>query len=183
MYRLETERLIIRRWKLSDSADHFEYAESELVGPNAGWKPLTSEEQSKSFIKWFMTCDYVYAIELKENNKVIGGIGINEKFPNPSIVDMKQRQIDYDLNPQYWGRGLVPEAVNRLIKFGFEEMNLDIIWCNHYEENYNSRRVNEKCGFKYQFTKEEVLDQFDNKKVNTLYYRIDRMTYDKPITS
>ena len=170
MNRLESERLIIRKWQLS---------KSELVGPSAGWKSLKSEEVSKNFIKWFMKCDYVYAIELKENNKVIGGIGINEKYPDSSIIDKRQRHIDYDLNPQYWGRGIVPEAVNRLIRFGFDEMNLDIIWCNHYEENHNSKRVNEKCGFKYHLTKEEVLDQFDNKKVNVLYYKVDKQDYEK----
>lgn len=175
--RIETERLIIRKWRLSDSKDHFEYAKSELVGPSAGWRPLTSEEQSKRFIEWFIKCENVYAIELKEDSKVIGGIGINERYPDASITDRKQRQIDYDLSPDYWGRGIIPEAVRRLIKLGFEEMDLDVIWCNHYEDNYNSKRVNEKCGFKYQFTKEEILDQFDNKKVNTLYYRIDRNDY------
>lgn len=170
---METERLIIRPWQLSDSSDHFEYAQSDLVGPRAGWQPLTSETTSKHFIKWFMTCDYVYAIELKEEKKVIGGIGLNDKCPDANYSSKQQKHIDFDLNPAYWGRGIMPEAVGRLIRFGFEVLNLDLIWCGHYEDNSQSKRVNEKCGFKYHMTKEEVLDQFDNKIVNTLYYKIE----------
>jgi len=174
---IETKRLTLRKWRLSDSSDLYEYAKSELVGPSAGWFPHKSEENSRNMINYFMTCPYVYAIELKENKKVIGGIGINDRKPNPRISDKKQGEIGYDLNPKYWGRGIVPEAVHRLIEFGFEALDLDIIWCGHYKENYNSKRVNEKCGFKYSFTKEETLDQFDNKKVETLYYKIERLEY------
>jgi len=43
---LETERLILRGWNLTDSEDLYEYAQSELVGPNAGWKPHKSVAES-----------------------------------------------------------------------------------------------------------------------------------------
>lgn len=176
---IETERLVLRPWRLSDSMDFFEYAKSDLVGPSAGWQPHNSEEQSKNMIQYFMTCPNVFAIVLKEKNKVIGGIGLNDRKPNSSVANLKQMELGYDLNPTYWGKGLVPEAVNRLVQYGFKELGLELIWCGHYRENHNSKRVNEKCGFVYSFTKEEILDQFDNKRVDTLYYKLYRDAYNK----
>jgi RimJ/RimL family protein N-acetyltransferase len=177
MKTLETSRLLLREWKLSDSKDLFEYAQSDLVGPNAGWPPHENEEKSKEIIKDFIASKCIYAIELKETGKVIGGIGIHERQPDSALKDLNQRELGYVLNPAYWGRGIVPEAVNRLIQFGFEDLNLDIIWCGHYKENIKSKRVNEKCGFKYHMKKEETLTLLDNKKVETWYYKIEKNAY------
>ena len=55
MKNLETDRLLLRKFRESDSKDLFEYAKSELVGPNAGWKPHENEDESKNIIHM---CDY-----------------------------------------------------------------------------------------------------------------------------
>ena len=58
------------------------------------------------------------------------------------------------LSPAFWGQGLIPEASRALIRWGFTELGLETIWCNHYDGNARSRRVIEKCGFRYQFSRE-----------------------------
>ena len=173
-----TDRLILRPWSLDDSSDLYEYAQSELVGPNAGWKPHKSEEESKEIINMFITNNDSYAIVLKEENKVIGGIGLHNRKPDVSLEDLEQREIGYVLNPKYWGNAYVPEAVKALVKYGFEKMNLDLIWCGHYDFNNKSKRVNEKCGFKYKFTRKENLERLDNIEVNVLYYNILKDQYE-----
>jgi RimJ/RimL family protein N-acetyltransferase len=177
MKTLETDRLVLREWSLNDISDHFEFAKNELVGPNAGWKPQKSEKDSIEIIEMFLKNDDVFAVELKEEKKVIGSLGLHKKTPDTSLDTYKQREIGYVLNPRYWGNGYIPEAVNRLVKFGFEEMNLDIIWCGHFEQNLKSKRVNEKCGFNFQFIKERTLENLDNIRVNTWYYNILRNEY------
>lgn len=179
MQRLETDRLILRAWRESDSKDMFEYASSDLVGPNAGWKPHKDENESKEIIKMFIANDDVYAIELKSENKVIGGIGIHKRTPDDRLKEFTQREIGYVLNPKYWGNGYIPEAVRCVINYGFEEMNLDLIWCAHYDFNEKSKRVNEKCGFIYKFNRNEKLELLDNKEVNVLYYNLTRNDYKK----
>lgn len=179
MKHLMTNRLILREWKLSDSKDLFEYAKSDLVGPNAGWPPHESEETSKEIIKDFIDEGCVYAVELKESSKVIGGIGIHQRKPDSDLEMLNQRELGYVLNPEYWGRGIIPEAVNKLIEYGFEDLNLDIIWCGHYSENVKSKRVIEKCGFKYHMKKDETLALLDNKKVETWFYKIDKTDYEE----
>ncbi len=174
---LTTKRTTLRAWRLTDKYDLFEYAVNELVGPNAGWKPHKDLAESESIIQMFIDQKTVYAIELKENNKVIGGIGLHERTPDESLSERNQREIGFVLNPAYWGRGIIPEAVNRLIKYGFEELDLDLIWCGHYEENLNSKRVSEKCGFKFKFVKDEVIELLDGKKVRTHYYCLTKEDY------
>ena len=167
---IETERLILRQWKISDMDDLFEYAQNELVGPNAGWKPHENINKSRDVIKHFIGSGEVYAIELKKTKKVIGSIGIHERYPDPEKKDLKQREIGYVLNPDYWGNGYVPEAVDYLVEYCFKELELDLVWSGHFDFNKNSQKVSEKCGFKYTFSKEEVIKGLDNKKVTTLYY-------------
>lgn len=177
MKTLITERLILREWKVTDSKDLYEYAKSELVGPNAGWLPHKNEKKSKDIIKMFIRNHDTYAVVLKAENKVIGSIGLHDRKPDDSLVELKQNEIGYVLNPKYWGRGIIPEAVNCLIKYGFYELNLDLIWCGHFNFNNNSKRVNEKCGFKYRFQKNEKLKLLENKEVTTLYYCLFKSDY------
>ena len=176
MYILNTERLILRQWRESDSHDLYEYAKSDLVGPNAGWKPHKNEAESKRIIKMFIK-NNTYAIVLKSENKVIGAIELRKRKPDEKLYNLKQREIGYVLNPKYWGNGYMPEAVNALLNYAFNELKLDLIWCCHFDLNNNSKRVIEKCGFNYKFTKDKKLNLLNNKKVKTIYYNILKSEY------
>jgi len=75
-----------------------------------------------------------------------------EIFPELSATE--QREMGYWLGRPYWGHGVMTEAATELLRFGFETLGLEAVWCSHYDWNSRSRRVIEKCGFRYQFTKE-----------------------------
>ena len=179
MEEINTDRLLLRSWKIDDCEDLYEYGKDEGVGPNAGWRPHKSLEESKKIIKMFIRNDDSYAIVLKEENKVIGGIGLHNKVPDERLQELTQREIGYVLNPKYWGNGYVPEAVNALLDYGFNKMKLDLIWCGHYDYNYKSKRVNEKCGFTYKFTRKEKLVFFNDREVTVLYYNMSKKEYRK----
>lgn len=177
MKTLYTDRLVLREWEISDYKDLYEYAKSELVGPNAGWPPHENEEKSKEIIEGFIKGKEVYAIILKDENKVIGSIGIHDRTPDDSKKDLKQREIGYVINPKYWGQRIAPEAVNRVIDYGFNELGLDLIWCCHYDFNNKSKRVIEKSGFNYKFSQKHNLTLLDNREVTSLYYNITKDEY------
>ncbi|RXZ01671.1 GNAT family N-acetyltransferase [Fictibacillus sp. S7] len=179
MKELQTERLRLRPWEPSDYKDLYEYAKSEQVGPNAGWKPHKDEEESKEIIDLFLKEDETWAIELLSEGKVIGSIGLHDRTPDLSLVYLNQKEIGYVLNPAYWGNGYVPEAVKTVLQFGFEELNLDIVWCGHFDFNHNSKRVNEKCGFNFRFSQEKILERVDGKVVTSLYYSILKEEYEE----
>ena len=149
MKTLETERLILRNWEEKDLDDFYEYAKVPGVGEMAGWPHHESKEVTQSILKDFIEKDEVYALVLKENNKVIGSLGIHKKKKDENYKANIQREIGYVLSKDYWGRGLMPEAVKAAIKYAFEELNVDVLWCGHFVSNNQSRRVIEKCGFKF----------------------------------
>ena len=146
---LKTERLTLRPWEESDLEDFFEYARVPDVGNMAGWPPHENIEGTRMVLNHFIEGKHTFAIECK--GKVIGSLGI-EKYNEEDFKefeDDKCREIGYVLSKDYWGRGLMPEAVNEVIRYLFEDEKLDVIMCGHFKRNSQSRRVQEKCGFRY----------------------------------
>ena len=146
--RLETERLILRPWTMDALEDFNEYASIDGLGQMAGWTPHKDIEESRTVLSMFIDGKKTFAIELKESGKVIGSVGIEEPDPDPE-TEKRGREIGYALHKDYWGQGLVPEAVKRVIAWCFEELQYDYLTCSHFDWNNQSRRVIEKLGFRY----------------------------------
>ena len=87
--------------------------------------------------------------DAKENSKVIGSLGLEELDPDPVEDERCGREIGYVLSKDYWGKGLMPEAVRAVIEYCFSELKFDYLTCGHFIRNDRSRRVVEKCGFVY----------------------------------
>lgn len=148
--RIETDRLILRPWQEDDVEDFYEYARVDGVGQRCGWLPHQSIAESGMILKMFMEEKKTFALELKENGKVIGSIGMEIRDADLGIAEELQgREIGYVLNKDYWGRGLMPEAVKAVIAYCFKELDFDWLICGHFTWNDQSRRVVEKCGFRY----------------------------------
>jgi len=142
--------LILRAWQESDATDMFEFAKSPNVGPNAGWKPHDNIDESIEIIKSFISKDDVWAIVDKATLKIIGSLGLHNDDKRSQKI--KSKMIGYVLSEDYWGKGLVTEAVKRVLEFAFDELDLMIVAVDHYPFNLRSKRVIEKCGFKYEGT-------------------------------
>lgn len=177
MKTLETERLILREWNLNDIEDLYDYAKDPRVGPNAGWPPHKDLETGRGIIEGFMKEQQVYAIELKDIHKVIGSIGLHHRIIDENLEALAHREIGYVLHPDYWGQGYIPEAVKRLLDYGFHELQIDVIWCGHFDFNERSKRVVEKCGFRYNFTQQRVLNLLEDQQVPCLWYNLTKEEY------
>ena len=148
--RIETDRLILRPWQESDVEDFYEYAKVDGVGQMCGWLPHQDLAESQTILKMFMEHKKTLALELKENGKVIGSIGLEEREDELDIPeDQMGRGIGYVLSKDYWGRGLMPEAVKAVIDYCFYQLKFHWLTCGHFLRNGQSRRVVEKCGFRY----------------------------------
>ena len=152
----ETERLILRPWEESDAEDLYEYAKDPRVGPAAGWPVHTSVENSRDIIRNVLSAPETYAVVLKENGRAIGSVGL--KIGEYSDLDIPDTQAEfgYWLGVPYWGQGLIPEAVEALQAYAFDILGMEMLWCGYYAENSKSKRVQEKCGFTYRYTKENI---------------------------
>ena len=153
MARFETERLILRPWDESDAEDLYEYAKDARVGPPAGWPPHTSVENSREIIRNVLSDEETYAMVLKETGKPIGSVGLHR---NDLASKDDELELGYWVGVPYWGQGLVPEASEEMLRHAFEDLGLARVWCGHYLGNEKSKRVQEKLGFKYQWTNENV---------------------------
>ena len=89
---------------------------------------------------------------LRDNGKIVGSVGFVDRHPVGERSDCPDNEIGYVLSPRFWGRGLVPEAVEAVLRWGFENRGYRRIWCGHYAGNWRSARVINKCGFRYQFS-------------------------------
>ena len=152
----ETERLILRPWEESDAEDLYEYAKDPRVGPAAGWPVHTSVENSRDIIRNVLSAPETYAVVLKENGRAIGSVGLKIGDASDLGIPDTQAEFGYWLGVPYWGQGLIPEAVLALMRYGFETLALETIWCGYYAENTKSKRVQEKCGFTYRYTRENI---------------------------
>lgn len=154
--RMETERLILRRWTDADADSLFEYAKNPAVGPIAGWPPHKSIEESKEVIRNVFNGAECYAICEKDNNTAIGAI---ELMLN-GHTDMTERddecELGYWIGQPFWGRGYVPEAAEMLLRRAFQELGMTTVWCGYYDGNQKSKRVQEKLGFVFHHTCNEV---------------------------
>ena len=146
--RIETERLILRPWQETDLADLYAYARVPGVGEAAGWNHHKSIEESRFILNLFIEGKKTFAIEHKENGRVIGSLGLEEQDADPAPEKLG-REIGYVLAKDYWGRGLMPEAVKAVTRYCFDELKYDYVTCGHCLRNDRSRRVVEKCGFRF----------------------------------
>lgn len=170
---LETERLIIRAWKETDLEDFYEYAKVDGVGQMAGWNPHQSIQESKTILEMFIKGKNEFALELKENHKVIGSLGLEKMSLSlgGEYDNLAGREIGYVLSKAYWGRGLMPEAVKAVIAYCFQNEKYDYLICSHSVTNNQSKRVIEKCGFR--FVKESSRVMANGEEHLSLYYVLD----------
>ena len=146
---IETERLILRPFTENDAADAFEYLHEPMVHCFACMKTETMEEARKAVLDRAKDGEFYFAITLKENGKVIGSIGLEERDVDLPVSETALgREIGYVLSKDYWGRGIMPEAVHAVIDYLFNDLDLDFLICGYYDFNKQSKKVQEKCGFK-----------------------------------
>jgi ribosomal-protein-alanine N-acetyltransferase len=148
---LETERLILRPFRQDDLQNFYEYASVEGVGEMAGWRHHGSIEKSQEILDMFISEDKTFAIVLKENGKVIGSVGVEKYGMEEALTEFNDylgREIGYVLSKEHWGKGIMPEAASAIIDYLFGSLDLDFLTCGYYDFNSQSKRVQEKCGFK-----------------------------------
>ncbi len=153
---METERLILRKWTMEDADSLFEYAKDPEVGPVAGWPPHKSIDESRDVIRNVLSGVECYAICEKENGKAIGTIELKLNGHTDMTDRDDECELGYWLGKPFWGRGYMPEAAREVIRHGFEDIGMTKIWCGYYEGNQKSKRVQEKIGFIYHHTCENV---------------------------
>ena len=165
-FSLKTERLTLRPFCQSDLDDFFAYASVPGVGERAGWIHHQNKSQSQAILNGFIAGKKTFAL-VDGEGRVIGSLGIEEynDLEFPEFDAYSGREIGYVLAKDYWGNGLMSEAVKRVVSFCFDELGMDFLLCAHADFNAPSKRVQEKAGFRHYrrytghpYCKEEIVD-------------------------
>lgn len=146
MKTLETERLILRKFKEDDFAQVHSYSSCAENLTYMLWGP-NSEEQTRDFLKRAISraqenprANYQYAAVLKNTDNLIGGCGLD--------LSGGKAEMGWILHRDCWKQGYGAEMGKALLKFGFEELALHRIIAECDAENYGSYRVMEKIGMR-----------------------------------
>ncbi|MBP5269454.1 MAG: GNAT family N-acetyltransferase, partial [Clostridia bacterium] len=150
---LETERLILRPWEESDAEELYKYASDPRVGPAAGWPAHKDVEDSRNIIRGVLSEPETYAIVLKETGLPIGSIGL---FRGDLAMKDDELELGDWVGAPYWGRGIAPEAGREMLRHAFADLGMARVWCGYYDGNEKSKRVQEKLGFVYHHSADDV---------------------------
>jgi RimJ/RimL family protein N-acetyltransferase len=140
---LETTHLILRPLREPDFADFFEYAQDPAVARGGMWTPYESEEDAHTdfnrLLSFYPQGFMWWALEDKADGKMIGRCQLDRYNP-----DDARAEISYALHQNYWRRGYSGEAAERVVRYGFEDLNLNRISAIVFPDNIGSLRILEK---------------------------------------
>jgi len=139
---------VLREWKLTDAESVAHHANNKKVADNL--RNVFPHPYSLADAEFYINIcknadkksDLLLAIEVDGN--AVGSIGVFKK----GDVYCKSGELGYWLGEEFWGKGIVTEAIKQICEIAFEKLNIVRIFAEPYETNLGSRRVLEKSGFK-----------------------------------
>lgn len=146
---IKTDRLVLRPFKDCDLEDFYEYAKTPGLGEMAGWPHHESIDDTRKVLERFKKNKDVLAIE--KDGKVIGSIGlhpVDDEFYK-DFEDGKGKEIGFVLSEDFQRQKIMTEAVKALMKYAFEDLDLDFISAGYFRNNFKSRAFQKKLGFTY----------------------------------
>jgi [ribosomal protein S5]-alanine N-acetyltransferase len=147
--RLETDRLVLRELVADDVAAVHEYASDPEVTRFMTWGPNTIEA-TRAYVATVIDRpagrdEFGLAVTLRDRGRLIGSVGIGIRSG-----EHRRGELGYVLNRDCWGQGFATEATRRLVRFGFDELDLHRIEATCHPDNRGSARVLEKAGFQFE---------------------------------
>ncbi len=145
--RIETDRLILRRYKESDLDSIYEIITDERLSKYIKFPKLTKEEELEHIKKWIADADESkyerWVIEIKETGEIAGNIDVNTVVKKHNYCN-----VGYTIRYNYWGNGYAAEALKAVSEHLLNNSGYYLVECSCNELNVQSYRVMEKAGFK-----------------------------------
>lgn len=169
--KINGERIFLKIPEMKDAKAIYKYARDKEIARYTTIPHPYKLKHAKEFIKKARQKlkkkeGYEFSIVLKETNEIIGGIGLNHvnKFN-------QNAEVGYWLAKRYWGQGLMSEAMNLILNFGFKKLKLHKIYARVYKPNKRSSRLLKKFGFKLEGNfRKHLKGRFSNKWYDELRY-------------
>ena len=150
MPELETPRLRLRRMLVRDSVDMYDYAKRPEVTEYLLWRPHADLAYTRRYLEYLggryrIGAHYEWAVIHKETERMIGTCGF-------ARIDCANNcaELGYVLHPDFHGQGLMTEAAERVLRFGFQVLGLHRIEARYMLGNDASRRVMDRLGMLFE---------------------------------
>lgn len=176
MKALETERLILRPFTLDDAQELYAYASHPEVGPPAGWAPHKDPAESRRVIETIFLPADTLAVVRRADGRLIGSAGFVGK--HRTELGEPSEEVGYSLARDCWGQGLIPEAVEAILRHAFGELGYAAIWAAYYDGNRKSKRVMQKCGMTYRLSRTEAVEQLGETRL-AHYFAITKREWER----
>ena len=167
---IETERLYLRKWQLSDAQEVYNLSKEPEIGYNCGWRPHKDVAESRMVLEFILIDKNNWAIVKKETDRVVGSFSFIPLGDSLLVSDTQEIEIGFWMGKPYWNKGYTTEASKRMMQYAFDELGVKKIWTQHNVHNLAAKRVQEKCGFEYHHTIDRryylVLDEYRTSNVN-----------------
>ncbi len=168
---LSTERLLLRKIRLNDAPDMFEYSKDPEVTKYLLWDPHPNVEHTRNYIDYLQDRYrdgkyYDWAVILKSSGKMIGTCGFSSILP-----EHRSAEVGYVLNPAFRGQGIAGEALSAVLDFAFRKMALNRVEAKCVAENASSERVMQKVGMTFEGVARSALlvkGEFRNIKIYSM---------------
>lgn len=146
-YEIETERLLLKNISYEDRQFILQQFSNEAVNKFLfDAEPLNNLKEADELIEFYLEeeprLQHRWILSLKNSGKKLGTCGFHCWNRNKKYVD-----IGYDLKEEYWGQGIMTEALKAILMFAKNEMDVKKINANIYFENERSIRIAKKLGF------------------------------------
>ena len=154
---LTTDRLTLRKMMVLDTEDMYGYASRPDVTKYLTWHPHPDREYTKEYLQYLGNryaagMFYDWAVVYEPDCKMVGTCGFTS-----FDCAADSAEVGYVINPEYWGKGIATEALERVMRFGFEELGLHRIEARFIEGNDGSRRVMEHVGMTFEGIHREAM--------------------------
>ena len=142
----------IRKWKLSDAKDLASALSNTKIQDNLrdGLPYPYTEQDGADYISAMLSADEneTFAFAITIDGKAIGSIGVFRQ----GNIHRQTAELGYCIAEEYWGKGIMTEAVKQICKYVFEKSDIIRIYAEPFAYNTASCRVLEKAGFQYEGT-------------------------------
>jgi [ribosomal protein S5]-alanine N-acetyltransferase len=160
---------ILRKWTIKDLGNLMKHANNFKIAKNmsnAFPYPYT-EIFGRRYISKAITIKPTRTFAISIEGEAVGSIGV---YPQTDI-HCRNAEMGYWLSEEYWGKGIMPEAIRQMVDYGFKNLDIDRIFARPFGSNTISQRVLEKAGFTLEAKFEKTIYK-NGEYLDELFYAV-----------
>ena len=159
----------IRPWKPDDIESLVKHANNPKIADNLTdlFPSPYNHEDGERFIQMTLKYDPRRVLAIEVVGKAAGAIGLHAQ----TDIHKKNMELGYWLAELHWGKGIMTEAIKKMVDYGFKTFQINRIFARPFGTNIGSQKVLEKAGFKLEAEFEKTVFK-NGKYLNELFYAV-----------